>query len=171
MKIKGNEKYEFYSIQLQCHSTSHSTQPIQPITCAGKCDATQTNPNHGWTQPMSISARLYFLRTDWLQRNWGGWCSVSSCAVTTPALQCTSTLLELSSVQFMCCEQTFSSDSQDAIILSDNVSSCCISSNTRVTMTRPYAALCNIAICPSVCLSVCPMRLAQKRHISRLWLL
>ena len=26
MKIKGNEKYEFYSIQLQCHSTSHSTQ-------------------------------------------------------------------------------------------------------------------------------------------------
>ena len=40
MKIKGNEKYEFYSIQLQCHSTSHSTQP---------------NRTHGWTQPMSIS--------------------------------------------------------------------------------------------------------------------
>jgi len=160
VKIKGNEKYEFCSIQLQCHSTSHSTQPIQPITCAGKCDATQTNPTqpkptHGWTQPMSISARLYFLRTDWLQRNWGGWCSVSSCAVTTAPLQCTSTLLELSSVQFMCCEQTFSSDSQDAIILSDNVSSCCISSNTRVTMPRPYAALRNTAICPSVRLSVC----------------
>jgi len=27
VKIKSNEKYEFYSIQLQCHSTSHSTQP------------------------------------------------------------------------------------------------------------------------------------------------
>jgi len=27
VKIKGNKKYEFYSIQLQCHSTSHSTQP------------------------------------------------------------------------------------------------------------------------------------------------
>jgi len=27
VKIKGNEKYEFYSIQLQCHSTSRSTQP------------------------------------------------------------------------------------------------------------------------------------------------
>ena len=40
MKIKGNEKYEFYSIQLQCHSTSHSTQP---------------NPTYGWTEPMSIS--------------------------------------------------------------------------------------------------------------------
>jgi len=40
VKIKGNEKYEFYSIQLQCHSTSHSAQP---------------NPTHGWTQPMSIS--------------------------------------------------------------------------------------------------------------------
>jgi len=143
------------------HVLENATQP----------KPTQPKPTHGWTQPMSISARLYFLRTDWLQRNWGGWCSVSSCAVTTAPLQCTSTLLELSSVQFMCCEQTFSSDSQDAIILSDNVSSCCISSNTRVTMPRPYAALCNIAICPSVCLSVCPMRLAQKRHISRLWLL
>jgi len=33
VKIKGNEKYEFYSIQLQCHSTSHSTQlnPTQPM--------------------------------------------------------------------------------------------------------------------------------------------
>ena len=40
VKVKGNEKYELYSIQLQCHSTSHSTQP---------------NPTHGWTQPMSIS--------------------------------------------------------------------------------------------------------------------
>ena len=39
MKIKGNEKYEFYTIQ---YSTSHSTQP---------------NPTHGWTQPMSISGR------------------------------------------------------------------------------------------------------------------
>jgi len=38
VKIKGNEKCEFYSIQLQCHSTSHSTQPI---TCAGKCNPTQ----------------------------------------------------------------------------------------------------------------------------------
>ena len=27
MNINGNEKSEFYSIQLQCHSTSHSTQP------------------------------------------------------------------------------------------------------------------------------------------------
>jgi len=33
VKIKGNEKYDFYSIQLQCHSTSHSTQlnPTQPM--------------------------------------------------------------------------------------------------------------------------------------------
>jgi len=27
VNINGNEKSEFYSIQLQCHSTSHSTQP------------------------------------------------------------------------------------------------------------------------------------------------
>ena len=34
MKIKSNEKYEFYSIQLQCHSTSHSTQPMDgPNRC------------------------------------------------------------------------------------------------------------------------------------------
>ena len=31
--------------------------PTQPITCAGKCDPTQPNPTHGWTQPMSISER------------------------------------------------------------------------------------------------------------------
>jgi len=55
VKIKGNEKYEFYSNQLQCHSTSHSTKPTQPITCAGQCDPTRPNPTHGWTQPMSIS--------------------------------------------------------------------------------------------------------------------
>ena len=47
MKIKGNEKYEFYSIQLQCHSTSHSTRPnptkpkdgLNPCPSLGRRDA------------------------------------------------------------------------------------------------------------------------------------
>jgi len=54
MKIKGNEKYEFYSIQLQCHSTSHSTQTNPSHVLE---NATQPNPTHGWTQPMSIFAQ------------------------------------------------------------------------------------------------------------------
>ena len=54
MKIKGNEKCEFYSIQLQCHSTSHSTQPnpwIDPThvhlwrTCLA-VEPTQFTPPH-----------------------------------------------------------------------------------------------------------------------------
>jgi len=45
VKIKGNEKYEFYSIQLQCHSTSHSTQPNPSHMLE---NATQPKPN----QPM-----------------------------------------------------------------------------------------------------------------------
>jgi len=53
MKIKGNEKYEFYSLQLQCHSTFHSTQPNPSHVLE---NATQPNPTHGWTQPISISA-------------------------------------------------------------------------------------------------------------------
>ena len=32
-----------------------SFNPTQLITCAGKCDPTQPNATHGWTQPMSIS--------------------------------------------------------------------------------------------------------------------
>jgi len=39
VKIEGNEKYEFYSIQLQCHSTFHSTQPnpTQPMDGPNPC--------------------------------------------------------------------------------------------------------------------------------------
>jgi len=45
VKIKGNEKYEFYSIQLLL---------IQP------------NPTHGMTQPMSISGLSYLkIRGHW----------------------------------------------------------------------------------------------------------
>jgi len=47
VKIKGNKKYEFYSIQLQCHSTSHSTRPnptkpkdgLNPCPSLGRRDA------------------------------------------------------------------------------------------------------------------------------------
>jgi len=48
VKIKGNEKYEFYSIHLQCHSTSHSTQPNPSYVLE---NATQPNP----AQPMDGS--------------------------------------------------------------------------------------------------------------------
>jgi len=33
-----------------------SFNPTQPITCAGKCNPTQPNATHGWTQPVFISA-------------------------------------------------------------------------------------------------------------------
>jgi len=57
VKIKGNEKYEFYSIQLQCRSTSRSTQPKSTHHMCRKMrpNPTQPNPTYGWSQPMSIS--------------------------------------------------------------------------------------------------------------------
>jgi len=49
VKIKGIEKYEFYSSQLQCHFSFNPTQPNQWM------DPTHV---HLWAQPTSCSHRL-----------------------------------------------------------------------------------------------------------------
>jgi len=59
VKIKGNEKYEFYSIQLQCHVLLIQLKATQPNPSHVLENATQPNPIHGWTQPMSISAMVH----------------------------------------------------------------------------------------------------------------
>ena len=53
MKIKGNEKYEFYSIQLQCHSTSHSTHPNPSHVLENATQPNPTQPN-SWMDPTHV---------------------------------------------------------------------------------------------------------------------